>query len=41
MDPERVEGLLGEIEGMDGNAGAVVGAVTEVRASNGGFVERG
>jgi mediator of RNA polymerase II transcription subunit 5 len=29
-DPERVEGLLGEIEGMDGNAGAVVGAVTEV-----------
>ncbi|KAI9801264.1 MAG: mediator complex subunit [Piccolia ochrophora] len=28
--PERVEGLLGEIEGMDGNAGAVVGAVLEI-----------
>ncbi|KAI9801411.1 MAG: hypothetical protein M1825_003390 [Sarcosagium campestre] len=29
-DPERVETLLGEIEGMDGNAGAVVGALLEV-----------
>ncbi|KAF2085903.1 mediator of RNA polymeras-like protein II transcription subunit 5, partial [Saccharata proteae CBS 121410] len=27
---ERVEELLNEIEGMDGNAGAIVGAVTEI-----------
>lgn len=32
-DPGRVETLLGEIEGMDGNAGAVVGAIVEVRPS--------
>ncbi|KAI9658537.1 MAG: mediator complex subunit [Trizodia sp. TS-e1964] len=29
-DPERIEGLLGEIDGMTGNAGAVAGAITEV-----------
>ncbi|KAI9831464.1 MAG: hypothetical protein M1819_005063 [Sarea resinae] len=28
--PERVEELLGEIESMDGNAGAIVAAITEV-----------
>lgn len=30
---ERLEELLGEIESMDGNAGAIVGAFVEVRAS--------
>ncbi|KAI9829114.1 MAG: mediator complex subunit [Thelocarpon impressellum] len=29
-DIERIEGLLGELEGLDGNAGAVAGAITEV-----------
>ncbi|KAI9815113.1 MAG: mediator complex subunit [Pycnora praestabilis] len=29
-DPERVERLLGEIEGMEGNAGAIVGAIADV-----------
>jgi mediator of RNA polymerase II transcription subunit 5 len=29
-DPERVEGLLEELENMDGNVGAVSQAITEV-----------
>lgn len=28
--PERAEQLIGEIESMEGNAGAIVGAITEV-----------
>lgn len=31
-DPGRIESLLGEIEGMEGNAGAVVEAIAEVCA---------
>ncbi|KAI9848198.1 MAG: mediator complex subunit [Sclerophora amabilis] len=30
MDPDRVEGLLAELEGIDGNVGAVADAITEV-----------
>lgn len=29
-NPERAEQLIGEIESMEGNAGAIVGAITEV-----------
>lgn len=30
-NPERAEHLIGEIESMEGNAGAIVGAIIEVR----------
>lgn len=30
MNPERLEELVGELEGLDGNAGAIAGAVVEV-----------
>jgi len=30
-NPERAEHLIGEIESMEGNAGAIVAAITEVR----------
>jgi mediator of RNA polymerase II transcription subunit 5 len=33
-DPGWIDRLLGEIEGLDGNAGAVVGAIVEVRFSS-------
>lgn len=29
-NPERADQLIGEIESMEGNAGAIVGAITEV-----------
>jgi mediator of RNA polymerase II transcription subunit 5 len=33
-DPERAEGLIDELEHMDGNVGAVSQAITEVSAMN-------
>jgi hypothetical protein len=30
-NPERAEQLINEIESMEGNAGAIIGAITEVR----------
>lgn len=32
-NPERAEQLINEIESMEGNAGAIVGAITEVSPS--------
>jgi mediator of RNA polymerase II transcription subunit 5 len=34
-DPERTEGLIDELEHMDGNVGAVSQAITEVGADDG------
>lgn len=31
-DPERIQGLIGELDNMDGNVGAVCQALTEVSA---------
>lgn len=31
VNPEKLEELVGELEGLDGNAGAIAGAVVEVR----------
>jgi mediator of RNA polymerase II transcription subunit 5 len=39
-DPEKIEGMIGELDHMDGNVGAVSQAITEVCTSATAFAKR-